>query len=195
MGGWLFFGIIFGVVFGVVALYNGLVSRRNLVGNSFSQIDVQLQRRHDLIPSLIKTARAYMTHEQETLTRVTEARQQAVGMQELLRAAPKNPAALEQLAAAERVLSSSLSRLMAVVEQYPDLKADQLMQQLMEELSSTEDRIGFARQAYNDHVMMYNNACQMFPSNMIAGAFSFKPLKQLVLVDQDARQAPAVSFA
>lgn len=194
MGFMSFIVIIGGFFLLVMVLYNRLVAKQNQVKNAFSQIDVQLQRRHDLIPTLVETARGYLKHEQETLTRVIEARNQAVSLQRAITDGTDSAAAVDALAQAERQLSGWLSKLMAVVEQYPDLKADKIMQQLMEELTTTENRIGFARQTYNDDVMFYNNACQMFPSNLVAGAFSFKPRRQLVLDELKIRQAPAISF-
>jgi LemA protein len=155
-----------------VSLYNGLVTKRNAYRNAYSQIDVQLKRRYDLIPNLVETAKAYLKHERGTLDAVIAARN---GAQAAARAAAANPgdaAAMTGLGAAEGVLAGTMSRLLAVAEAYPDLKANQTMAQLMEELSSTENRIGFARQAYNDAVMAYNNARETFPGMLVAGSFA-----------------------
>jgi LemA protein len=155
-----------------VSLYNGLVTKRNAYRNAYSQIDVQLKRRYDLIPNLVETAKAYLKHERGTLEAVIAARN---GAQAAARAAAANPgdaAAMTGLGAAEGVLAGTMSRLLAVAEAYPDLKANQTMAQLMEELSSTENRIGFARQAYNDAVMTYNNARETFPGMLVAGGFA-----------------------
>ena len=161
---------IFGL--GWMSLYNGLVTKRNAYKNAFSQIDVQLKRRYDLIPNLVETAKAYLKHERGTLEAVIAARN---GAQVAARAAAANPgdaAAMQGLSAAEGILAGSMSRLLAVAEAYPDLKANQTMSQLMEELSSTENRVGFARQAYNDAVMTYNNARETFPGTLVAGGFA-----------------------
>ncbi|ONG39824.1 hypothetical protein BKE30_08580 [Alkanindiges hydrocarboniclasticus] len=181
----IFLAIILGGLLYIIGLFNGLVARRNAARNGFSQIDVQLQRRHDLIPNLVEATRAYMSHEKDTLERVIAARDAAVQAQRNLAASGtyQSPELVEKLGLAEQRLSNSLAQFTAVMEQYPELKADSVVKELMEELGSTENRVGFARQAYNDQVMFYNNACEMFPSNFIAGAFSFKPMKLLVLDD------------
>jgi LemA protein len=165
-------GIVVLVAVGWIALFNGLVTRRNAYRNAFSQIDVQLKRRYDLIPNLVETAKAYLKHERGTLEAVVAARNVAAGAAGRAAASPGDPAAMSGLAAAEGALAGSLSRLLAVAEAYPDLKANQTMASLMEELSSTENRIGFARQAYNDAVMVYNNARETFPGNLVAGGFA-----------------------
>jgi LemA protein len=165
-------GIALAVVVGWVALYNGLVSKRNAFRNGFSQIDVQLKRRHDLVPNLVETAKAYLKHERGTLEAVVAARNVAAGAAARAAASPGDPSLMAGLATAEGVLGSSLSRLLAVAEAYPDLKANQTMAALMEELSSTENRIAFARQAYNDAVMTYNNARETFPGVLVAGGFA-----------------------
>jgi LemA protein len=154
-----------------VALYNGLVTKRNAYRNAFSQIDVQLKRRYDLIPNLVETAKAYLKHERATLEAVIQARDGAAGAARAAAAAPGDPQAMRALAGAEGLLAGSLSRLLVVAEAYPDLKANQTMAQLMEELTSTENRIAFARQAYNDAVMTYNNARETFPGSLLAGSF------------------------
>jgi LemA protein len=160
------------VAVGWVALYNGLVTKRNAFRNAFSQIDVQLQRRYELIPNLVETAKAYLKHERGTLEAVIAARSGAVTAARTAAAAPGDPTAMAGLSAAEGVLAGSLQRLLAVAEAYPDLKANQTMAQLMEELSSTENRVAFSRQAFNDAVMTYNNARETFPGMLVAGGFA-----------------------
>ncbi len=182
------------IVLYVVGLYNGLVTARNGYKNSFAQIDVQLTRRHDLIPNLVETAKGYIAHERGTLEAVTEARTAAVNGLAAAKAAPGSPQAMQQLGGAETQLTQSLGRLFAVAEAYPDLKANQNMMQLSEELSSTENRVAFARQAYNDSVMGYNNRCQMFPSSIIADSFGFAAAEPLAMDDPAKREAPKVSF-
>jgi LemA protein len=163
--------IVVAVVF-VVSLYNGLVRLRNASKNAFSQIDVQLKRRHDLIPNLVETAKGYLKHERETLEAVVSARNLAVTATATAAASPGDPSAMKGLAGAEGALGASLSRLLAVVESYPALKADATMNRLMEELSSTENRIAFSRQAFNDAVMAYNTARETFPGMLLAGPFA-----------------------
>jgi LemA protein len=163
--------LVAAVVF-VVGLYNGLVRLRNASKNAFSQIDVQLKRRHDLIPNLVETAKAYLKHERETLEAVVRARNAAVTATAAAAASPGDPAAMKGLAGAEGALGASLSRLLAVAESYPALKADATMTRLMEELSSTENRIAFSRQAFNDSVMAYNTARETFPGMLLAGSFA-----------------------
>ncbi|HVP66928.1 MAG TPA: LemA family protein [Anaeromyxobacteraceae bacterium] len=180
------------VAFAAVSVYNGLVTKRNGYRNAFSQIDVQLKRRHDLIPNLVETAKAYLKHERETLEAVVAARNAASTASKIAAANPGDPQAMQGLSAAEGALSGSLSRLLAVAEAYPDLKANQTMSQLMEELSSTENRIAFSRQAYNDAVMTYNNARETFPGLLLAGSF---PAAQSFEVEAPAdREAVKVSF-
>jgi len=174
--------------------YNKLVSLRNRVKNGFAQIDVQLTRRHDLIPNLVETAKGYIKHERDTLEAVVAARNLAVAGLKAAAASPASAAAIQQLGSAETALSGALSRLMAVVEAYPDLKANQNMMQLSEELTSTENRVAFARQAYNDSVMDYNNACEMFPSGIIANLFRFRAAAMLEIEDAAKRTVPKVSF-
>ena len=164
--------VLAGIVLFGVSLYNGLVRLRNESKNAFSQIDVQLKRRHDLIPNLVETAKGYIKHERETLEAVVKARNTAVTAAAAAAAAPGDPAAMRGLAGAEGALGASLSRLLAVAEAYPTLKADVTMNRLMEELSSTENRIAFSRQAFNDSVMAYNTARETFPGNLLAGAFA-----------------------
>jgi LemA protein len=178
----------------VVALYNRLVSGRNAYKNAFAQIDVQLTRRHDLIPNLVEVAQRYMQHERETLEAVIRARSQAVDTLRQAAADPTDAAAMRQLAAAEQGLSGVLGRLFALSESYPDLKANQTMAQLSEELVSTENRVAFARQAFNDAVMAYNNQREMFPGNLIAGTFGFQPAQLLNIESPEKREAVRISF-
>ena len=179
----------------VVGLYNGLVVLKNRFKNAFAQIDVQLRRRYDLIPNLVETAKGYLKHERETLTAVIEARNQAAGAAKALAAAPGDPSAVKAFASAESGLAGLLSRLMVVVERYPELKADAQMSRVMEELSSTENRIAFARQAYNDAVTEYNTRRELFPTSIIAGMFNFDPAALLESTDSAAqREAPQVKF-
>ena len=179
----------------IVGLYNGLVVLKNRFKNAFAQIDVQLRRRYDLIPNLVETAKGYLKHERETLTAVIEARNQAAGAAKALAAAPGDPAAVKAFSAAESGLAGVLSRLMVVVERYPDLKADKQMARVMEELTSTENRIAFARQAYNDSVTEYNTKREIFPTSIIAGVFNFAPAALLESTDSAAqREAPQVKF-
>ena len=181
----LVFFVVCGVllVLFVVALYNGLVRLRNQVKNAWSQIDVQLKRRHDLIPNLIETVRGYMQHERGTLEAVTQARNQAAQAQ-----------GVAQQAKAEVALNRALAGLYVVVENYPDLKANQNFLALQEELTSTENRIGFARQFYNDQAMLLNNKVQMFPSNIVAGMFNFQPAEFFEIEDSAERAVPQVKF-
>ena len=179
----------------IVGLYNGLAVLKNRFKNAFAQIDVQLRRRYDLIPNLVETAKGYLKHERETLTAVIEARNQAAGAAKALAAAPGDPAAVKAFSAAESGLAGVLSRLMVVVERYPDLKADKQMARVMEELTSTENRIAFARQAYNDSVTEYNTKRELFPSSIVAGIFNFAPAALLESTDSAAqREAPQVKF-
>lgn len=182
------------VVIYLVVIYNRLVSLRNQFKNGFAQIDVQLQRRHDLIPNLVESAKAYMSHERQTLTEVMEARNQAVNAQEQAARDPADNSSMKKLGAAEGMLNKALANFYAVAENYPDLKASQTVQQLMEELSSTENRVAFARQAYNDGVMGYNVYREQFPNNVVAGFLGFQSCEQLQLETPEARQAPQVSF-
>ncbi|MES2469114.1 MAG: LemA family protein [Verrucomicrobiota bacterium] len=176
-------------VFWVIGLYNGLVTFRNRYKNAFSQIDVQLKRRYDLIPNLIETAKTYMAHEKDTLEAVIKARNQASSAREAVASAPTSAAALQTLNQAEAGLTAAMTRFSIVQEAYPDLKANQNMMQLTEELTSTENKIAFARQSYNDAVMHYNNRREMFPSSFIAGTFNFTEA-QLFEVSNDAERTP-----
>ncbi len=186
----IFIGVI---VFGV-GLYNRLVAGRNQYKNAFAQIDVQLTRRHDLIPNLVETAKAYMAHERETLEGVIMARNAAVTGLSNAKQDPTNADAMKQLGSAEQGLTGALGRLFALAESYPDLKANENMMQLSEELTSTENKVAFARQAFNDAVMMYNNMIEQFPSNMLAGWFQFAHAELLDIEDEKIRSAPNVTF-
>jgi LemA protein len=187
-------GIIILVVMYVIGLYNRLIELKNRFVNAFAQIDVQLQRRYDLIPNLVETAKGYMQHEQKTLTMIIEARNQAKTAATTVAQSPANPAAMEQLNAAETGLTAQMGRFFALAESYPDLKANQTMQQLMEELSTTENKISFARQAFNDAVMFYNTARQQFPGNIIAGMFNFEAAKHFEIENKEAKEPVKVSF-
>jgi LemA protein len=187
------------LVVGILALwvgsrYNGLVRARNAYKNAFAQIDVQLTRRHDLIPNLVEVAKGYLKHERETLDAVTRARGGAVDAQAVAAANPGDPAAMQQLAGAENMLTATLGRLFALQESYPDLKANQNMMQLSEELTSTENRVAFARQHYNDAVMTYNNKREVFPTNLLAGMFGFQPAALFEIDEPEQREVPRVTF-
>lgn len=190
----LFIAVLLAVLLYFVSIFNGLVTLRNRFKNAFAQIDVQLQRRYELIPNLVETAKAYLSHEKETLTNVIAARNQAFAAAKTAAGSPDNAAAVEKLGQAEGVLGASLGRLLAVSESYPDLKANETMQQLMEELTSTENRVGFARQAFNDAVMTYNIAREKFPNFFVAGAFGFQAAAQLEISHEEARQPVQVKF-
>ena len=195
MVGFIFLGFILLAVLWVVGTYNGLVSFRNRFKNAFAQIDVQLKRRYDLIPNLVETAKAYIKHERETLEAVIAARNQAVTANARAALDPTDARAVHQMAAAEGALSSSLGKLFALSEAYPELKANQTMMQLSEELSSTENRIAFSRQAYNDSVMQYNTAIEQFPGSLIANMFAFRAAELLEATEApEERKAIRVSF-
>ena len=195
MGTLIFIGVIVAVIIYIIAVYNRLIALKNRFKNGFAQIDVQLQRRHDLIPNLVETAKAYMSHEKDTLTQVIEARNQAVNAKKTAADHPDDAGAVRNLGKAESLLSGSLANFFALSENYPDLKANETMAQLMEELSSTENRIGFARQAFNDAVMNYNTYREQFPQNFIGGLFgSFKEAQRLKIETEEARQAVKVTF-
>lgn len=179
----------------VAGMYNKLVTLRNRYKNGYSQIDVQLKRRYDLIPNLVETAKGYMKHESTTLENVTKARNIAYAASQTAAANPGDTTAMKGLISAESGLGGALSRLMVVSEQYPDLKANQNMMQLSEELTSTENKISFARQAYNDSVMVYNTDREVFPSNLIAGMFNFGPAELFVIDKPEQKDAPKVSFS
>ena len=190
----IFFGVIAVLVFFVIGIYNGLVTSRNGYKNAFSQIDVQLQRRYDLIPNLVETAKGYIAHERETLEAVIAARGGALGALKTAQANPGDPSAMRNLSSAEGALTGALNKFQLTMEAYPDLKANQNMMQLSEELSSTENRIAFARQAFNDGVMGYNNRREVFPNNFIAGMFNFTAAQPLELEEPLARKTVKVQF-
>lgn len=194
--GWLILlGLIAVVVFWAIGAYNRLVELRNRFKNAFAQIDVQLKRRYDLIPNLVETAKAYMKHERETLEAVILARNSAVTANQAAAANPGSPAAMQGLMSAEGALTGALSKLFALSEAYPDLKANQNMMQLTEELTGTENKISFARQAFNDSVMTYNTATQQFPSNVLAGMFGFTAAELLQATESaDERKPVRVQF-
>ncbi len=190
----IFLGIIAAIVFWTIGIYNRLVNERNRVRNAFAQIDVQLTRRYDLIPNLVEAVKGYMKHERETLEAVIAARNTAVSSLEAAKADPANAEAIKKLGEAEGALGGVLSRLFALSEAYPDLKANQNMMQFQEELASTENKVAFSRQAFNDSVLSYNNTAENFPNNVIAGTFSFD-LASFVEIDlEEKREAPDVSF-
>jgi LemA protein len=189
--------IVVVLAFWAVGIFNGLVTARNAFKNAFAQIDVQLQRRFDLIPNLVETAKGYLKHERETLEAVIAARGAAMAGLSAAKASPGDPAAMAELASSQGMLNGALGRLLAVAEAYPDLKANQNMMQLTEELTSTENKVAFARQAFNDSVMAYNNRREVFPSSVVAGMFNFVPAALLEIpTEQQAtvRAAPKVEF-
>ena len=178
-----------------IGVYNKLVTLRNRFKNAYAQIDVQLKRRYDLIPNLVEIAKGYITHERETLENVTKARNIAYTASQAAAANPGDASAMKNLVSAETGLAGTLSRLMMVSESYPNLKANENMMQLTEELTSTENKISFARQAYNDSVMTYNTDREVFPSNLIAGMFNFGPAELFVIDKPEQKDAPKVSFS
>ena len=184
------------LAFWIIGIYNGLVTARNAYKNAFAQIDVQLTRRHDLIPNLVEIAKKYMAHERETLEAVIAARSGAVNAQKSAAANPGDPGAMKQLSGAENQLTATLGRLFALSEGYPDLKANQNMMQLSEELTTTENKVAFARQAFNDQVMTYNNRREVFPNNIVAGSFNFQPAALLEIGAEEAhkREVPKIAF-
>ena len=195
-GGWIFLAVVVVLAIFVISLYNALVGRRNRFKNAFAQIDVQLKRRYDLIPNLVETAKAYMAHERQTLEAVIAARSTAMSAAQRAAAAPGAPGTMQGLAAAEAGLTGALGRLFAVAESYPELKANQNMLAMQEELTSTENRVAFARQAYNDSVMEYNTQRESVPANLIAGMFGFTQAELLQATDSaEERKAPRVSFS
>ena len=192
---WMLIGLLVVLLLWAVSVYNRLVQLRNRITNAFGQIDVQLKRRYDLVPNLVEVARGYLAHEASTLQAVIAARGQAQGAAAQARAAPTSSAAVGALAVAEGVLGGSLGRLMAVAEAYPELKADATMQSLSEELASTENRLGFARQAFNDQALDFNNAAQQFPALIVARLLGFAPAAMLEATRSEAeRAAPQVKF-
>lgn len=194
MGMLVFLAVVVGVLLYGVALYNGLVAGRNGYKNAFAQIDVQLTRRYDLIPNLVETVKAYMKHERDTLEAVVQARSSAMAGLSAAKASPGDAAAMQQLAGADNALTQTLGRLFALSESYPDLKANQNMMQLSEELTSTENKVAFARQAYNDAVMGYNNRREQFPGSLVAGLFGFTAAELLKIESDAKREAPKVAF-
>jgi len=186
---------LFFVLMWLVGGYNRLVSLRNRYKNAYAQIDVQLKRRYDLIPNLVETAKGYIKHERGTLEAVVAARNAAATANARAAQAPGDAAAMKELSGAETALAGTLGRLFAVAEAYPDLKANTTMMALMEELTSTENKVAFARQAYNDSVMSYNTARETFPTNLIAGPFNFMPAELFVIEKPEEKEAPKVSFS
>ena len=186
--------LLFGLAMWIMGVYNKLVTLRNRYENAFSQIDVQLKRRHDLIPNLVNVAKGYMEHEKDTLEAVIQARNQAISATSKAAANPGDQGSMKELMSAESNLNGALGRLLMIAESYPDLKANENMLALQEELTSTENKVSFARQSYNDSVTTYNTTREMFPANMIAGTFGFGDA-QLFVVDEEAeREAPKVEF-
>ena len=192
---WIWLLLLAVLVVWAVAVFNRLVQKRNRIANAFSQIDVQLKRRYDLVPNLVEVAKRYLAHEASTLEAVTRARGEAVSAAAAVRARPTDAGAVGTLALAEQALGGGLGRLMALAESYPDLKADATMQSLSEELSSTENRIGFARQAYNDEVLAYNDAAGQFPALLVARVTGFAPAAMLQSTQSaQEREAPRLAF-
>ncbi|CAH0351897.1 LemA family protein [Aquabacterium sp. CECT 9606] len=177
------------IVFWAVGAYNRLVKLRNEITNAFAQIDVQLKRRHDLIPNLVEVARKYLEHERETLERVTAARAQVVAATDLVRSQPNQAGPIKSLNLAEGVLNSAMGRFQATVEAYPELKADESLRDLSEELTHTENKVAFSRQLFNDATLDYNNSAQQFPANLVAGVFGFKEAAMLQSTSTDAERA------
>ncbi len=194
IGALIALGVLVLLIIWVVGIYNRLVALRERFRNAFSQIDVQLKRRYDLIPNLVETAKAYMAHERDTLEAVIQARNQAMTAEQRAASAPGDAGAMQGLMAAEGALTGTIGRLFALMESYPDLKANQNMMQLTEELTTTENRVAFARQAYNDSVMTYNTYRQTFPPVIFAGMFNFQPAQPFEIEDQSHREAPKVQF-
>jgi LemA protein len=195
-GFWIVVGIVVAAAVWLISIYNGLVARRNRFKNAFAQIDVQLKRRYDLIPNLVETAKGYIKHERETLEEVIAARNGAQSANRLAAANPADAEAMKRMVAAEAGLSGALGRFFALSEAYPDLKANQTMMQLSEELTSTENKISFARQAYNDEVMSYNTAIESFPDNFVAGFGGFKEATLLESTESPEERKPVrVSFS
>jgi len=193
--GLIILGIIIACIVAIAIIYNSLVTQKNRFKNAFAQIDVQLKRRYDLIPNLVEVVKKYMQHERETLEAVIAARNSAVSASNRASENPGDPGAMQNLSASEGMLSGALGRLFALSENYPDLKANQNMAQLQEELSSTENRIAFARQAFNDAVMSYNISRERFPNNLVANMFNFTPAEQLESTESaEERKAPKVTF-
>ncbi len=185
--------LILAIVYGV-NVYNGLISLRNQFKNAFAQIDVQLQRRYELIPNLVEAVKAYLSHEKDTLTQVINARNQAITVEQMAAKNSDNQYAINQLGEAEGVLNQALGRLMAISEAYPDIKANSTIQNLMEELKSTENRVSFARQAFNDAVMIYNTEREKFPNNLVANMTGFQEATLLKISHSEAKEPVKISF-
>jgi LemA protein len=190
----IFLGIIAAIIFYAIGIYNSLINLRNRVKNAFAQIDVQLTRRHDLIPNLIEAVKGYMKHERETLEGVIAARNSAVSSLDAAKVDPSNAAAMQQLGKSEGALGAALGRLFALSEAYPDLKANENMIQFQEELTTTENKVAFSRQAFNDSVLSYNNQVENFPNNIIAGMFNFELASFLEIEAPEKREVPKVNF-
>ena len=190
----VFLGAIAAIIMFLIGIYNSLINLRNRVKNAFAQIDVQLTRRHDLIPNLVEAVKGYMKHERETLEAVINARNSAVSSLDAAKLDPSNAAAMQQLGQSEGALGAALGRLFALSEAYPDLKANQNMIQFQEELTTTENKVAFSRQAFNDTVLTYNNKVQNFPNNIIAGMFNFEPASFLEIESPEKREVPEVNF-
>ena len=190
----IFLAIIAAIVFWAVGIYNRLINERNRVRNAFAQIDVQLQRRYDLIPNLVEAVKGYMKHERETLEAVIKARNAASSALDAAKADPANAMAIKELGASEGALGAALGRLFALSEAYPDLKANENMLQFQEELKTTENKVAFSRQAFNDAVLQYNNSAENFPNNIIANFFKFELATFLEIESEEVREAPEVSF-
>ena len=190
----IFLGIIAAIIFYAIGIYNSLINLRNRVKNAFAQIDVQLTRRHDLIPNLIEAVKGYMKHERETLEAVIAARNSAVSSLDAAKVDPSNAAAMQQLGKSEGALGAALGRLFALSEAYPDLKANENMIQFQEELTTTENKVAFSRQAFNDSVLSYNNQAENFPNNIIAGMFNFELASFLEIEAPEKREVPDVNF-
>ena len=193
-GGMIFIGIVVAIILYGIVLYNNLVGLRNGVKNAFAQIDVQLTRRYDLIPALIESVKGYMKHERETLEAVIKARNVAVSGLQAAAADPVNAQAIAELSGADQALSGMLGRLFALSESYPDLKANENMRDFQEQLTTTENKVSFSRQAFNDAVMSYNNGIEMFPGSIIAGWFKFMPSAFLEIESETKREMPEVQF-
>jgi len=193
--GWIVLGVIVALVIWAIAIYNGLVALRNRFKNGYAQIDVQIRRRNDLIPNLVEIVKGYIKHERETLEAVIKARNQAVAAAQAASANPGNPAAMQSLGQAEGALTGVLGKMFALAEAYPDLKANQNMISLQEELSSTENKVAFSRQAFNDSVMEYNTKRESFPDVIFANTFGFGPAELLTVIkSEEEREAPKIKF-
>ncbi|HRH92807.1 MAG TPA: LemA family protein [Agitococcus sp.] len=190
----LFWAILIIAIVYAVSVYNGLISLRNQFKNAFAQIDVQLQRRYELIPNLVEAVKAYLSHEKDTLTQVINARNQAITAEQMAAKNSDNQYAINQLGEAEGVLSQALGKLMVLSEAYPDIKANSTIQNLMEELKSTENRVSFARQAFNDAVMIYNTEREKFPNNMVANISGFQEATLLKISHSEAKEPVRISF-